>query len=141
MSNKSVASYSDIGTLTAISGVPLEITHPGTGREMGLRLLLQAIESEAVKPVTRRIENERLKLERTRKGGFNSDQLRQNGIDIISACIIGWEWHDDASGNAGGFAGEQLAFTPANVKKVLEVDWLRMQIDRELMDESRFFQN
>lgn len=140
MTNKTLARV-DIGTLVAIVGVPFEITHPGTGREMGLRLFLQAIESEAVKPVTRRIENERLKLERTRKGGFNADQLRQNGIDIITACVTGWEWYQDADGNPGGFAGEQLAFTPVNVKTVIAVDWLRTQLDRELMDESRFFQN
>lgn len=131
----------DIGTLVAISGVPMEITHPGTGREFGLRLFLRAIESDEVKPVTRRIENERLKLERSRKGGFNSDQIRQNGIDIITACVTGWEWHDDADGQPGGFKGEQLAFTPANLKMVLAVDWVRTQVDRELMDESRFFQN
>lgn len=139
MTNKSVTSYSDIGTITAISGVPFEITHPGTGRQMGFRLFLRAIEADEVKPVTRRIENERLKLERTRKGGFNSDQIRQNGIDIISACVINWEWHEDADGNKGGFQGEQLEFNPVNLKKIINIDWLRGQVDRELMDESRFF--
>lgn len=141
--SKTVSTGNDLATIFTpkTEGVPFEITHPGTGEEIGFKVLLRSINDEKIKPITRRIEDERLKLERTRKGGFKAEQLRQNAIEIIGACIIGWEWHEDAKGQPGNLGGEQLPFNPINVKRVLEIDVLRAQIDAELMDESRFFGN
>jgi len=123
-----------------IVGVPYELRHPGDGSELGLRLFLRSVNDDEIKPITRKIENERLRLERTRQGGFKADQLRANSIEIISHCITGWEWYE-VDGVLGDFNGEQLPFTPANLKKILEIDRLRAQVDTELADESRFFQN
>jgi len=141
--SKAISTGNDIASIFTpkAEGVSMEVIHPGTGKPIGLTLVLRSINDEAVKPITRKIENERLKLERTRKGGFNAEQIRQNSIDIIAACVIGWEWHNDENGVMGNINGEQLPFNPVNVRNVLSLDVLRAQVDAELMDESRFFGN
>ncbi len=141
MTSKAVSKVNDIASITSVASVDVPITHPGTGREMGLRIYIRSLNDPAVKPITRRIEDARLKLERSRKGGFNSEQIAANAVDIICACVTGWDWYDDADGNPGNFDGEQLPFTPVNTRKLVEIDWLRNQIDIELGDEKRFFTN
>lgn len=124
------------------TGVSYEVLHPGTGKEIGLRLFLRSINDPAVKPITKRVENARLKAERTKRaGGFTAEEMEKNAIEIIAACVVGWEWYNDADGVPGSLGGEQLEFTPLNLNKILAIDKLRSQIDAELMDEDRFFTN
>lgn len=117
-----------------------EVIHPGTKKGMGLFISMISIHSDAPKKVIKRIEDAKLKL--MKKGmNFNADQMRQNSIDIIGACMTGWRWGLDADGIQASAGGEQLEFNLKNIRRVLEVDEIRDQLDSELMDDSNFFQS
>jgi len=116
----------------------LELLHPGTKRGLGVFLTLISVNEPGPKKVTAKINTLAGKLARKNQG-FNSEQLRENAIEILTACTTGWRWGDDADGNPATWAGEQLAFTPANLRKVLIIDELRDQVDQEVADNSNFF--
>lgn len=136
---KTPAPGSDIFALaTARQPFEYEVVHPGTGKGMGFFVTLISINEPGPKKVTRRVEDDRLKLANKRQN-FTSAQMRQNSIDIIAACIESWRWGDDADGNPGSAGGEQLEFTPANIKRVLAVDEIRDQLDTEIANNANFF--
>jgi hypothetical protein len=118
----------------------LELLHPGTKRGLGLFLTLISINEPAPKKITSRVNTDAQKLIR-KNTNFTADQQRENAIAILTACTTGWRWGEDADGNTANWNGEQLDFTPANLRKVLLVDELRDQVDTEVADNSNFFRN
>jgi len=117
----------------------LELLHPGTKRGLGLFLTLISVNEPGPKKVTAKINAAGAKLAR-KNTNFTTEQMRENAIEILSACTSGWRWDLDADGNPSGWAGEQMPFTPANLRKILEIDELRDQVDQEVADNSNFFQ-
>ena len=45
-------------------------------------------------------------------------------VEQVAACVVGWDWN----GNSAGKIGKDPAFTPENVKYVLEADWIFEQV-------------
>lgn len=115
-----------------------EIVHPGTKRGMGFFISLQSVSADEPKRIGKSITNRSQKLARQQKT-FNADEIRQNAIDVITACVVGWRWGEDADGKPGSAGGVQLEFNPKNLKLVLDVDYIRNQLDVELNEESNFF--
>lgn len=123
----------DLSTITP-STLKVEIRHPGTGEPTGLVIECVSLQSEQVKRVQRSITDKVLRS-RTRK--LSAEQIEENAVEVLAAAVVGWEWRDGATW-AGG---KTLDFSPANVRVVVGVDWLRKQIDEALGDESAFFGN
>lgn len=140
MTNKPASGF-DLSTLSAErKPFELELVHPGTKRGLGLFLTLISVNEPGPKKVTSRVNAEAMKLSRKNQS-FTADQQRENAIAILSACITGWRWGEDADGNPARWAGEQLEFTPVNLRKVLMIDELREQVDTEVADNANFFRN
>lgn len=141
MTNKPAATGFDFATL-ASERKPFEhqLVHPGTKRGLGLFLTLISVNEPAPKKVTSRINTAGAKLARKNQS-FSADEQRENAVAILTACTTGWRWDLDADGNPSGWNGEQLEFTPANLRKIYLIDEMRDQIDTEVADNANFFRN
>lgn len=138
---KNPATSSDIFSLPKQRvGYEFPILHPGTGKAMGLSLTIQSMKSEPVKAILKTLETEGF-ARRRRNKPLTVDEVRENAIRIMLVVVTGWRWHEDADGNQGSAGGEQLPFTPENLRRILEIDDVRDQIDEELKDEANFFKN
>lgn len=129
----------DLGTIRSQNST-VEIVHPGTGKKTGLILELRPMHDDAVKRVTNSIKDHRLKLA-ARNKNFKAEELESGRFEILSAAIAGWSWGKDDDGKEASFAGEQLKYTPVNVRRILEIDWIADQVDEALGDTGRFFQS
>lgn len=123
----------DISTLTPNERV-IEIKHPATDADIGIKVTLVSLDDEKTKQTRRRVINKRIELEKKGKN-FRADDIEENEFDLIFASMTGWEWYD------AEFHGEKPAFNEANVKKVLtELPWFKRQIAEAIGDEKAFFQ-
>lgn len=139
----------DIFAIKPVDQLGCKIKHPGTGKEIGLEVFVRSLEHPDVKRITDAVRTKSNKMALRNKAQTAADE-RENSIQIITAAVVGWRWYeveevdpnDDKKrvmvmGNAGG---QQLEYTPANVRKVLEADPIRNQVDAFLTDEAAFFQ-
>lgn len=141
MNTKPSVAPSDLNDIFAIKPVDqlgVKIKHPGTGKEMGLEVFVRSLDHPDVKRVTDATRTKTNKMALRHKAPSAADE-RENAIQIITAAVTGWNWYevDGVMGNAGG---QQLEYTPANTRKMMEADIIRAQIDTFLTDEAAFFQ-
>jgi hypothetical protein len=139
MSNTPAApSGFDVFSMIPQGSQPCKIVNPADGTETGFVVYVQSINSPAVKAVTKRIENARLKKQ-ARGQNFTADEIRQNVIEIMKVAVTGWDWGKDPNGVQSSAGGEQLPFNPGNLVRIAEVDQITAQIDTFMSDDSRFF--
>jgi hypothetical protein len=113
----------------------VQITHPGTGVELGVSVSIMSIADERMKKIKRAIQDRRLALQQRGKN-FKSDDLEENGCQLVFNAMTGWEWTGEAS-----FQGSKPAFNFATVQKVFEeLPWFRNQLEEAISDEAAFFQ-
>lgn len=125
----------DLSTLTQQKR-DIEIVHPVTGENLGVRVTLLPLEDQRMKDLKRKFIDERLRLERRGKG-FKAEDLESNTFTLLFAAMSGWEWY----GKDVNFNGTKPEFSRAKVKEVFEaLPWFREQIDEELADDKAFFQ-
>lgn len=125
-------------TKIAPSTFKLALKHPATAEFLGLTIELASTYDARFKTVERSITDKAM-TKRIRGKTMKSDEIDENRIKLIASVIIGWEWSNADDGTPGSFAGEQLKFSPANVEKLLSVDFIRDQIDESLSDVTNFF--
>lgn len=116
----------------------LHLVLPGTRKRIGLALELQSMTSDAVEAVDKAAFKERREmLER----GEEPDAafLERKGLDRYCAAVVDWTWEDDFEGNTGNWGGEQLEFTPENLRKVMGNDVVLSQVMAAAGDDARFF--
>lgn len=109
-----------------------EVTDPQTGAGTGLFLDLRSSSSDAVKAVTRKHIDFISAQQRANKS-VKVETLEKQVIEKLVASVAGWRWDGEAS-----FNGEKLDHTPENVRKVIEVDWIFDQINKQVGDIENF---
>jgi hypothetical protein len=120
----------DLSTITT-SAQTVDIIHPGTGEEIGLKLQVISRDDPAVKRVQRRITDKRLKR------GFRkvtAEQIDEENIEVLAAAVTNLIWGKDAS-----WGGKKLECTPENVKLLLGQAWLRKQVEEAIGEDAEFF--
>lgn len=122
----------DISTIVAIERT-IDILHPKTGAQIGLRITLRPDSHPKVREASRRAMNDRI----AGRGKITAEKLEANRLDLIGSAVESWQWIGDAT-----FEGEKPEATPDNVRKVLKkLPWLRDQIDKELGETEEFFRD
>lgn len=120
----------DLSTIKAAER-GIDITHPGTGDEVGLRIILLPDNHPQVRAASRKSLNDRLYA----KGKVTAEKMEASRIDMLVASVGGWQWSGDLT-----FHGEKPEFNDANLRKVLkELSWISEQIDAGLGDRAEFF--
>lgn len=114
----------------------VEILHPGTGEEIGVKVTVISISDEKMTAIKRKIQNKRIELDRRGKA-FRADDLEENELELLLAGVIGWCWEGEAT-----FKGEKPEFNERNLKLVLkELPWFKQQLQEAIGDEKAFFQS
>ena len=134
----------DIANITAETQT-IEILHPASGKPIGVRLQIVDESDERVKAVQQHIATRRLQLE-ARNKTFDGAQLEKNGVDLICAAVVGWEWYSttDNPDDRATFNGEVPEFNAANVRRVITESHpvlFAKQISSALFDNPDFFTN
>lgn len=112
----------------------IEITHPGTGENIGVRVTVMSANDVRMQKTRRQLTDKRLSDHQKNKA-LTSEQAEENGNRLIFAAMTGWEWYDDAS-----FNGEIPAFNRLNVFAVFsKLPWFREQLDTAIADDEAFF--
>ncbi|AVY67161.1 hypothetical protein [Xanthomonas translucens] len=120
----------DLSTIVAAER-DIDIKHPVTEEEIGLRITLLPSTHPQVKAAARKSLNERL----AGKGKLTAEKIEQNRMDMLVASVSGWDWQGDLT-----FKGEKPAFNDDNLRKVLKhLSWMQDQIDAELGNSADFF--
>lgn len=109
-----------------------EVTDPQDGTGTGLFLDLRSSSSDAVKAVSRKHIDFISNQQRSNKP-VKVETLEKQVIEKLVASVADWRWEGDAS-----FNGEKLEFTTENVRKVLEVDWIFDQVNKQVGDIENF---
>lgn len=113
----------------------IDILHPGTGEELGIKVTLVSINDQRLKNIKRKIQNDRMALERRGKV-LKPDDIEQNRLDLCCAAMTGWSWEGEIN-----FNGDKPKFSPKNIKDVFAaLPWFQDQIEEAVSDESAFFQ-
>lgn len=118
----------------------LHLVLPGTSKRIGLALELQSLTSPEVEAVDEQTRSEARDL---REAGKEADKAfwEEAGVKRYCAAVVGWTWGEDFEGKPGNWKGEQLEFTPENLRKVISHDVVFPQVMRAAGDEARFFAN
>lgn len=109
-----------------------EVTDPETGEGTGLFLDLRSTSSAEVKAVSRKHIDFISAQQRANKT-VKVDVLERQVVEKLVAAVAGWRWEGDAN-----FNGEKLEYTPENVRKVVEVDWIFDQVNKQVGDIENF---
>jgi hypothetical protein len=115
--------------LSAIKIEPLdiEIKHPATDEPTGLVFTLMSAQDPAAGRARRALQD---RMQRNK--GVLSEEA---STDFLVDLIVGWKWNGDATWGTEG----KLAFTTANVRKVLAVPGISPQLESVLLDHKAFF--
>lgn len=112
-----------------------DVTHPKTGEPIGLKIELRPMDSEEMKKVTRDLQADGL---RNRGRPVTPEKVERNRVVLLTAAIADMKFEGDANWNG------KTEFNSALVREILtdkKRTWLRDQIEREVNDESAFFQS
>lgn len=127
----------DLANIKPAEEIIREIVHPGSGKEIGIRVSVRSIDDEKMKPIRREIQNRRIKLEQRGKS-FNADQLEENNNRLLFKAMTGWDWY----GKDIDFHGDKPAFNEDNVMRLFdEATWFRDQIQEMVGETKDFFQS
>lgn len=129
----------------------LEIVHPGTGEKLGIKVGVLSIDDERLKKIKRRIQDDRINLEKRGKA-FTAEQIAANQHLLLFSAMTFWTWEKPllvaAKGDEPAVYGEQPSFNGAdqptfNQQTVLTVfeqlPWFADQINEKVGETKSFF--
>lgn len=128
-----MASLSDLKALQskADEAVPVEVTNPGTGEVVFTAQVLSSY-SGKVREAQRKVAKLMQKYGVDEKAMLKLDPEIQEkaGLDVVASSIVGWDLEDN---------GKPFPLTEENVKTVLEIPWVAVQILQGSNETERFF--
>lgn len=125
----------DFSKITS-TNVKLDLLHPGTGEALGLQFEVLPPDHADIKQQMRRLVDLRRQKERRNQVATAADDERAS-VELCTAAVVGWEWTNEA----GNWNGERPPFNKATLSEMLAIDWLRLQVDRQLADDKDFFRS
>lgn len=117
----------------------LALLHPGTDEPIGLTVELLAPDNPLIKGKIRYLIDMRKHKAQRNQIATAADDERVS-LEICKTAVVGWSWDVDKDGKyIGDWEGQQPDFNHQTLSELLELDWLRLQIDRDLNHEQGFF--
>jgi hypothetical protein len=128
----------DISAIKPVERI-VEIVHPGTDENIGLRFTLLSLTDPRMSEIRRRIQDRNIQKQ-ARGKELTALDIENNVTKLAFSACTGWEWHKDAAGDKTTFNGEQPDWNEANFKRVVaELGWIEAQLTKEISDEKAFF--
>lgn len=146
----------DIGALDTISassrGAEIELTHPVSGKGLGIFVTILGQESEEFREYMREKENagrhQRFMAERTGKPAplKLTEELENEATELLCICTLGWrsESYDEKGVKVDDKpiildGGEELSFNVVNATRLYnKFTWMRKQVDAAIGNLSLF---
>lgn len=114
----------------------LNILNPETNQPIGLSVELVHVDDPSLRSVRRAIEDKLRKLSVKGKTP-TGEQIEANRFQLLTGMLKGWTWEEGVN-----WQGEQLEFTPSNVKMLLkELPTFADQIDAHGGDLENFIKS
>lgn len=110
-----------------------ELTHPVTGEGINVFFELRSAQSDEAKKVQRAHLDANLSAQRANRKP-NIQSVERQVLDQVAALVAGWEWNGQEYQKGEGV----LEYTPENVRKVLQTDWIFEQVKKASEDISNF---
>lgn len=130
----------DLGAIKFVER-EVKITHPGTGKYVGLKLTLVSVDDPSLKAERRRIADRRMYLA-DRGKSFKAEEIEENQFSLLNKAIRKWEWEEDEDGEMGSLSGEQLEYNRASLRKLFDAaPWIKEQVTQEFTNTEDFFGN
>ena len=115
----------DISTLIPSERI-IEIEHPVSKELLGIRVNIISLNDDRLKQIRRKFINKRIELEKRGKS-FKADDIEANEIELLLACITGWDWYGETD-----FKGSKPEFNEMNVRNVLtSLSWFPILSTRQ----------
>ena len=121
----------------------VEITNPGTGAPLGIRVRIMSIEDERLKKIKRNITDERFKLDSKGKS-LKTEDVERNSNMLLFTASLGWDWYNPTGneGDAPTFKGEVPEFNQRNFIDLIQaLPWFADQLREEIDETKSFFDN
>lgn len=122
----------DISKLAPTEKV-LEIKHPVTDEDIGIKVVLVSLTDDRSKAAKREFQDRQNYLS-ARGKTISSAEIEKHNDNILFASIVGWDWYGDVN-----FNGAKPAFNRDNMQAVFtKLPWFKVQISEELAETNRF---
>lgn len=113
---------------------PIEITHPGNGQLLGIRVHLRPMSHDAVQAEIRQQRDDAIAA----KGQITDQARAKNTTKLLGAAIESWEWY----GEDAVYKGQKPEDKVEAYREVLsELEWMRKQLDVELGNAREFYRD
>lgn len=113
----------------------VEIKHPKTNENIGLRVAIQPSWAEDVRRVTH--DNSSQLIVANREGRDQTFEEREAAsMRFFAAIIVGWDWYDAT------LDGEKPELSLKAIETLFKrFPWIRIQVDNEAAKDKDFFSN
>lgn len=128
----------DLATIDTVKGAnegfDVEIYHPGTNEDLGIKIHVLGKDSDEFQKVSRAQTKKR--LAKLNKGGFRAgsiptEEIEQDGLELLAACTVSW------SGVVIG--GKEVTCSRESAVELYErFPWIREQVDTAIGDRANF---
>lgn len=127
----------DLSTLTPVDSVEITLRHPATGVDLTtakgepISVSIYGMDSAVFQAHQKNLINKRLQRQNRKGGTFTAEQIEEDSISTLAACIAGWKNIE--------FEGKPLEFSKSNAKALLnKLRWVREQLDEAIGDRANF---
>ena len=126
----------DIGAIARAQTTPVELRHPVTDEPTGIVVHVRSIEDEAVRKVSRAL-NDRRQWHERRNMNMPTAEIEKFRFRMVFATIDKWEWGD------ASFNGEKPAITEEWIASLNTPQhrWIVEQIEDVAGDRAAFFRS
>jgi len=125
----------DISSLLEINPAhEFEVLHPQTGEGLSIFVSVQSVQSDAMKEVVRKTNDQNIKMARKNKP-LTTKMAEEQAIAHASAAIVSWRWENadlDIDGESNPPCSDK------NKRKALEIDWFFDQVQEQASDLENF---
>jgi hypothetical protein len=129
----------DLASLEPKAGATITLRHPVTGEPVTdesdgkpVTIDIVGIDSPQFQARRRSIANKRLTTSGNRRAKLTAEDIEDEGIATLAACVTGWSANLE-------FDGKPLDFSRSNARLLLtRLVWVREQLDEAMADRANF---
>lgn len=116
----------------AEAGFTFDLMHPKTGEPTGASITVRGADSDTYQEKFRECQRRRLgAMGRQRREMPNLAQVESDALELVAACIIGWQGIDEH--------GVPVPFSETAARSLFErFPWIREQVDAAVHERANF---
>lgn len=115
----------------ANKGAVVNITHPSTGDDLGIKITVAGSDSDLYRKAQRKIMNKRLA---DKKMKTRVEEIENESLELLAQCTMTWEGVKEG--------GSEVPCTFDNAKRLYKTyPWLKEQVDQAISDRGLYLGN